>query len=134
MRAPGLHDVSGLDCTALELALQFEHRRQQRLLDQQIGSDMDRRGDHVVAALAHIDVVVWMDRTASARKLGGAARDHLVRVHVGRGARPRLKNIDRKFRVPTTIRDFSCRRHDQFDLLARDKPEPSVYLRRGQFD
>src|SRR5437867_735205 len=76
-----------------QLALDLEHRR-----------DVERGGDHVVAALPEVDVVVGVD--PSSQQLRGAARDHLVGVHVGAGAAPGLEHVDRELGVPATVPDL----------------------------
>ena len=47
---------------------------------------MDRRGNHVVARLAHVDVIIGMNEFARpdrfASELGATIRDHFVRVGV----------------------------------------------------
>ena len=74
--------------------VQVAQGRQQVLADRQVGAHVDRRRDHVVGALAHVDVVVLVH--LAAQVLGGQARQHLVGVHVGAGARTRLENVQHK--------------------------------------
>ena len=56
-----------------------------------------RRGDHVVGALGHVDVIVRMDRRVDAARLAedlvGAVREDFVNVHVVARARARLVHV-----------------------------------------
>ena len=62
------------------LQLQLLQGGQQLAGDLAQGGQVHRRGEHVVGGLTHIHVIVGMDA------LAGQPRDHLVGVHVGRGA------------------------------------------------
>ena len=69
---------------------------------------MDRRGKDIVGALAHVHVVVGMDglvgrEAIAAADLDGPMGDHLVDVHVGRGAGTGLKDIDGKLPVEASV-------------------------------
>ena len=68
-------------------------------------AQMDGARDHVVAALAHVDVIVRMHRLAE--RLAREVRDHLVDVHVGAGAAARLEHVDRKLIV--RVAERRCR-------------------------
>jgi hypothetical protein len=83
VRPAGLDNIVRFLGPAAEHELEMVQRGNQRFVDEQIGRDVDRRRNHVVAALAHVDVVVGMDRPIQYGNLGSAAGDHLVRVHVG---------------------------------------------------
>ena len=87
VRAPRLHDRCELPGLALERHRQPPQRRDEGI-DHAIGRrQVDRRREDVVARLAGVDLVVGVDRPA--QPLGGEVGDHLVGVHVGRGARSR---------------------------------------------
>ena len=57
-------------------------------------SDVHRRGEGVIARLSAVDVVVGMHRGLASNRTAGnldcPVGYHLVRVHVGLGARSRL--------------------------------------------
>ena len=86
-----VHQVgaAGLDVVGELLALRGEgrgepvERRQQVVVDLAERRQVDGRREDVVGRLAHVDVVVGMGAVA------GEVGDHLVRVHVRRGARSR---------------------------------------------
>ena len=61
---------------------------------------MDRRGEHVVGGLAHVDVVVGVHPVAR------EARDHLVGVRVRGGPRAGLEDVDRELRVVRAAGDL----------------------------
>src|SRR3546814_14966786 len=80
--------------------------------------DVQRGRKAVVRRLAAIDVVVRVDRRLAAARAGenlvGAARDHLVGVHVALGAAAGLPDDERELAVEPTRRDscgglFHCR-------------------------
>ena len=79
--------------------------------------DVDRGGDRVVGALLHVDVIVGMDRLLSAALARGdfigPAGDHLVGVHVRRGAAAGLEDIDDELRVELAVDHFLRRLLDQ---------------------
>ena len=62
-----------------------------------MGRDLEGGWIHVVRALAHVDVLVWMQvlvfAPAMPHELERAIGDHLVRVHVGRCAGPSLDHV-----------------------------------------
>ncbi len=65
---------------------------------------VDRRGEDVVGALAHVDVVVRVYRllrpkAVAAQDLDRPVGDHLVDVHVAGGAGTGLEHVDRKLAV-----------------------------------
>ena len=87
-------------------------RRQQLVLDRQGNREMNRRGKHVVGALPHVDVIVGMDRldggeAIAPRQLNRPIGNHLVDVHVRRGAGAGLKDVDGELVVEAAVGDFS---------------------------
>ena len=84
-----------------------EAERKQRFLDCHRRRYVNGGGNHVVGALLHVDVGIGMDGLFSAPFPGGdfirPAGDHLVGVHVGRGARPGLENIDHELRIKLPV-------------------------------
>ncbi len=89
--AAGLDHGLGFLLAARDGLHQVIQARQQGIVHLGNGAQVDGRGNHVVAALAHVDVVVGVDRLAAV--VGGQARDHLVHVHVGAGAGTRLEHV-----------------------------------------
>jgi hypothetical protein len=61
---------------------------------------VDSRWNHIITALRHVDVIIGVDFTA--QRLGGEIGDNLVGVHIARGARAGLKDINRKVRIVIT--------------------------------
>src|SRR6202035_346274 len=80
----------------------------------------------VVGRLRHVDVVMGMLGHAVG---GGDARDHLVGVHVGAGARPGLEHVDRELLVVLAVGDFGGGGDDRVGLVGCQQPEVLVDLR-----
>jgi hypothetical protein len=98
--APRLDDVGELVGLGRERALELLERGQElvrRLVER---GQMNRGREDVVGGLAHVDVVVGM------RAVTGERRDHLVGVHVRRGAGPGLEDVDRELVVVLPARDL----------------------------
>ena len=100
-----------------ELVVQPLERRDQVAGDGQRRGDVHRRGKRVVRRLAHVDVVVRMDRAflalradAEAEPLVRQVGDHLVGVHVGRRAGAGLIDVDREMGVVLAGGDFFATR------------------------
>ena len=118
MRAADLDDLVPLLGLGGELARAAARARGSSLL-----AHDDRRGDvhrgreRVVRRLAHVDVVVGMDRAFLALRADAEAQldvrhvgDHLVGVHVGRGAGAGLVDVDREVVVVLAGGDLLERR------------------------
>ena len=127
MRAAGLHDAVEL----LAPSPRSSPRRcasagSSRCVTLERRADVDRRRDHVVAALAHVHVIVGDARAC--RGAGGELRDHLVGVHVRAGAGAGLEDVDGKCVVVLAGGDFERGRLDR----ARDvRPSSSPSSRVG---
>ena len=71
--------------------------------DSGIGRELERRRVDVVGALAHVDVLVGMQEMIvalrPAEQLQRAVGDHLVGIHVGRGAGAALNDVDHELFV-----------------------------------
>ena len=117
---------------ALDRLAQVLQRRQQVLVHGEFGADADRGRDHVVGTLAEVDVVVRVHLRLSGAR--GEVRDHLVRVHVARGAGAGLVHVDGKMRVVVAVRHFQRRLADRRGLRLRQQPEAGVDLGRGGLD
>ena len=90
--------------------------RDQALADLDGGGQVHGRGDHVVARLAEVDVVVGMDRMAAGRfaeQLGGAVGQHLVGIHVGAGSRAGLEDVEGEVRVQVAAHHLRRGRGDR---------------------
>ena len=66
-----------------------------------------------------------------AEQLERAVGDHLVRVHVGRGAGAALDHVDDEVSVPVAVDDLLARPVDRGRRLGREEPELAVGARRG---
>ena len=73
-------------------------------LDLQTDADVDGSRDHIVGALAHVDVIIGMHRIA--QLLGGEMGDHFIGIHVGAGARTGLEHINGKLIVMFAVGDL----------------------------
>jgi hypothetical protein len=97
-------------------------RRHEPLVDRRRDGHVNRRREHVVRALAHVHVVVRVDRllageSVASAKLDRPIGDHLVRVHVARRARTGLIDIDRKLVVEPAVGHLAAGLQDRLDLL-----------------
>src|SRR5882672_1830628 len=103
MSAAGLHEVRELPRLAIEGGVQVAQCGQELVLEFERSADMDRGGYHVVAALAHVDVIV---RVHFPPQLGTCeVRNHLVDIHVGTGARAGLEHVDGKLCIMLAVGD-----------------------------
>src|SRR6185437_3865094 len=121
--APRLDDRAEASRLAREGAFELLERRQQLVLRHVEGGQVHGRGEDVVGGLAVVDVVVGVD----AREL----RDHLVRVHVRRGARAGLEDVDRELRVVLAGGDLVAGALDRARFGFRQQPELAVDRRGG---
>jgi hypothetical protein len=100
--------------------------------------DAGRRGKHVVGRLSHVDVIVRMNEAIltayPAHQLGGAVGQHLVRVHVVRGAGAGLIDVDDEVVAQRTAEDFVRRAGNRAADARVEAPERHVGLRRGLLD
>ena len=76
----GLYDLPEFIGFRLESLCQVIERREQLIMDRNGRADMYTARNHIVAALAHVDVVIGMDVVAEF--LGCDMGDHLIRIHV----------------------------------------------------
>ena len=93
---------------------------------------MNRGGNDVVRALAHVDVIVGMHGNAGVA--AGEVRDHLVGIHVGAGAGAGLEDVEREVRVVTAFRDFQRRLLDGRSALGIQAVEVEIRGRRRPLD
>ena len=99
VRAARLDDVLELGRLRFQRALQRAHRGQQVMGDLVERRQVHRAGEDVVGRLAHVHVVVRV------RAVAREVRDHLVGVHVRRGARAGLEDVDRELVVVLALGD-----------------------------
>ena len=89
MGPPDLDNTIELSSLAVESTMESVQGRQQLTMDRFRGSDVNRRWYDIVAGLAQIDVIVWMDELAASHtteQFGRTVGNHFVGIHVGRGA------------------------------------------------
>ena len=119
MRAAGLEHVRELARLPIETVRERSRRADEAAVSEE-QRQARRRREHVVRRLAHVHVIVRMHaRVGAARlaeELGGAVRDHFVRVHVVRGARARL--IDVHDELVAQVRPTESRRRPATMALA----------------
>ncbi len=132
MRSPRLYDVPQLVRLALQDLAEVPERRQQFLLQLERGAHVNGRRDHVVAALTHVDVIVRMHGTAEMAT--GQVADHLVRIHVGAGARSGLEDIDGKVRIVPAVRHLERRLGDRIGGRRFEQTQFLVGNGRGVLD
>ena len=102
VRAADLHDPVKLFSLCGERLVQSLKRREQFPLDRFKRGDVNRRRNHVIARLAHVDVVVRMDSLAAslfAENFQGSVGDNFVGVHVGGSPGSGLENIHDEFLI-----------------------------------
>ncbi len=98
--------------------------------------DVHGRRDDVVGRLAHVHVIVRDGpAVAAAARARGAIGDHLVGVHVGRGARAGLEHVDDEVRVEAR-RSTTSSAASRMRRRARTASSPSSAFtsRRGVLD
>ncbi len=98
----------------------------------------DGGGVGVVGRLRHVDVVVRVEMAilalGVAEQLQGDVGDHLVGVHVGRGAGPALDHVHHELVVEFAANDARAGINDRLVLLGRQMAEPVVGVRRRLLD
>ena len=78
-----------LSSLPVESAMEPGQRRQELTMDRFRGSDVNGCGDDIVAGLAEVDVIVWMDELAApdaAEQFSCAVGNDFIGIHVRRGA------------------------------------------------
>ena len=100
--------------------------------------DVKRAGEGVVRGLAHIDVIVGMDRrlvaARAAQSFAGDIRDHLVRVHVRLRARSGLPHGEGELRVQLACGHGLRRILDRIGEHRVEHTELAIGARRRLFD
>src|SRR5881296_3865134 len=138
VRAAGLHHVGEGAGALLESRRQLLERRQQRARDLAVGGHVDGGREDVVGALALVHVVVRVDdglvAAPGAEQLEGAVRDHLVGVHVGRGAGAGLEDVDHELAVELPLRHLRRSAADGVGKPLVEEPERGVDARARALD
>ena len=133
-----LDDGVELDAFGLEERVQIVERWHQLLANTFERGDMNSRRDHVVGRLPHVDRVVGVDGGLTAPLTGellvGDAGDHLVGVHVRRGAGACLKDVDDKLIVMLTVGDGLRGLDDRGSEIGVEQFQVHVDLRGGLLD
>jgi hypothetical protein len=111
---------------------QVVERRHQLVDDVHHRRHVDGRGEHVVGRLRCVDVVVRVHRAAET--LLGQRGDHLVGVHVGRGARAGLEDVDRELVVPLSLGDVGGGLRDGLRHVGVEHAQLAVHLRGHGLD
>ena len=135
--APGLHDVVELPALGGERVAQATERRFQA--GHQIQrAQPDRRRDHVVRGLRHVDVVVRMDGLVlpafAAQQFVGAVREHLVAIHVVGRAGAGLIDVDHELVVVLAGQYLVGGGHDRVGQLRVEAAGFLVRQRRRLLD
>ncbi len=131
MRAARLHDVADFLFLGGERLARVLQRRDQVFRHGDGGADVNRRRNDVVAALAHVDVIVRVHGPTETRRR--QTRDHFVRVHVGARARARLEHVDGELRIVLVRSDFCRGRIDRTGDIGLQQIELRVGASRSLF-
>ena len=138
MSAADLDDVPKFLRLRVERAVQFFQRRHETIFQLFGRADVNGGWDHVVARLAHVDVIVRMNGLARADRFAGelaaAVRDHFVRVRVRARAGTGLENVEREMFVELALDHFFRRLDDERAAMGVEQTEIVIRLRRGPFD
>src|SRR5205085_3710569 len=101
-------------------------------------ANVNGRWDHVVARLAHVDVIVWMNRIARtnrfSRQLAATICDHFVRVRVCARPGTGLENIKWEMLVELTLHHFFRSLNNEGASMSIEQSKIGVRLRRRPFD
>src|ERR1043166_1698111 len=99
---------------------------------------MNRGRYHVVAGLAHVDMIVGMHQFARpnwlACELGAPIRDDFISVGVCACTRTGLENVQRKMIIEFSFNNFFSRSDDQRRTLRIKQAEIAICLRGSRFD
>ena len=136
--AADLDDLRERLFLALQRAMQLGQRRDQVGRHACRGRYVHRGRKRVVRRLAHVDMIVGMDRLLAAelaaKHLVGAIGDHLVEVHVGLRAGAGLPHDERKMVVELAVNDLARGAGDGAAAALVQQAELAVGLGRGKLD
>ena len=137
MRAPSLDDVVERTALVSERGGECLGRlREWREFGEH--AEPDGRGNHVIGGLRHVDVIIRMHGGVGAarvtepfvRKVG----EHLVDIHVVRGARTRLIHVDHELLAMCAGQHFVGGRDNGIGEIPREPTALPVGQRRRPFD
>ena len=132
--AADLDDVRERLFLFAQRAQQFAQRRNEVGGDALGRRDMHRGRERVVRRLAHIDVIVGMNRLLgaelAAQQFVGAVGDHLVEVHVGLGAGAGLPDHQRKMIVELAVDHLARGADDGAGAALVEQAEFAIGFRR----
>ena len=138
VRASRFHDRIELLSFLGETLFEFPEGGQEALIDLQERRDVDRRRDDIVRGLAHVGVVVRMDRPFLAERMAedfvGPVRDDLVPVHVRRRPAARLEHVEGELGVELAVHHFLAGLDDRLPDLGIKQAELHVRLGRCHLD
>ena len=101
-------------------------------------ADVNRRWDHVITRLTHVDVVVRVNRFARAdrlsRQLSAPVGDDFIRVGVRARAGTGLKNVEREMVVQLALDHFLRCLDDERAAMRIEQTKIVIRLRCGPFD
>ena len=129
------HEFLGL---VLQGRLKMGHCGKEAVVNGAQGGDVYRGRNYVIGGLADVHVVIWMHgiarTTLASKHLDRAIGDHLVGVHVRRGARSGLEDIHDKLVVMHTV-GYLCRclTYGVCKVLV-EQSQIGVHLRRCELD
>ncbi len=126
VRSPGLDDLAERAALLRERLLELSERGQRPVDGDVERGQVDRRREHVVRRLAHVDVIVGMR--------AGQLPDDLVGVHVRRRARSGLEDVDRELPVVRPGGDLVGRLRDRLGELGVEQTEFAVRAGGGALD
>src|SRR5689334_13196670 len=93
---------------------------------------MKRGRNYIVAGLAAIHVVVWVDELVAAllsQEFDSSVRYHLVCIHVRGSARTSLENVPHELVIQPTVDNFLGSLGDSFSQLAWQQSKRGIGLR-----
>jgi hypothetical protein len=138
MRPANFYDVPKFFGLGFERGVQFHQSRDQLVLQLFGTANVDRRGNHVVARLPHVHMIVRMHRVVRSDRLTcqlrRAIRDDFIGISVRARARAGLKNVERKMFVEFSLSDFFGRLRDHCCPVGVEQAEILIRLRSRPFD
>jgi hypothetical protein len=138
MGAADLDDVGEGDRLVGQLRVQRVECRHQRAPDGVGGGHVHGRREHVIRRLAHVHIVVRVQRArlaaVAAHQLRAAVGQHLVHIHIGLRAGAGLPQRQRKLVVMLAGEHLVSGRDDGGHPLGRQFAQPAIGQRRRALD
>src|SRR5882672_367432 len=137
LRAPHLQHVGELQRLGAEGTAQLLHGRAEAA-DREVQRHLDGGRIDVVGALAHVDVFdrvqIAVLAAPVAEQLEPAVGDDFVGVHVGRGPRPALDDVNDELVEQLALADLLAGSRDRFGFVVGEQSEAIVRERRRLLD